>query len=147
MSRIVERASGLAAAVIDGAKATMLTAWPHSEQRREVARLTEEGFAAGEPCEFDFVVSFDESAANTAIQDVRAAGFAASDVTRTAQGFLTVRANVELRALALSWTHARIDRIARRHGGFAEMLGAVRPVTKVGALRAPAGAQGALSSP
>lgn len=147
MARTVERASEMTAAMMDGARATILAAWPRSEQRREIARLVEEGFVSGEPCEFDFVVSFDESAASEAIQDVRAAGFAATDVTRTSQGFLTVRARVELRSLALSWTHARVDRIARRHGGFAEMLGAVRPAAKVGALRAPASAHGALSSP
>ena len=131
-------AAGMAVDCIFSAAAA---AWPRSVTNGEVERLVGEGHAAGKPCDFAFVLALEPDRADATLRDVRAAGFTIDEDGRRGQGYATVRSTVPLRAFHLSMTLARLNRAARRHGGFAEMLGPMPATVSLGRLRDPAAGQ------
>ena len=112
-----------AALVADTVLATFAAAWPRSEVRHEIDRLREEGHLAGEACEMAFSVSFaDAATAADASARVRRAGYAL-DLGALDRGFVTARAQVRLTPWELARSVARLERMARSHGGFVAIIG------------------------
>ena len=111
------------ALVADTVHATLAAAWPRSAVRHEIDRLREEGHLAGEACELAFSVSFADSAtAADASAKVRRAGYAL-DLAGLERGFVTARAQVRLTPWELARSVARLERVARAHGGFVAVIG------------------------
>ena len=123
MLSALDRAAVLAAHVSDTATAAMAAAWPRSAAAQEIARLAENGYTIGSHCEVAFSLSFPEPAAATAaVADVRKAGFV---IGENARGFVTARSALPLRRYDLARATAQLARVARRHGGFATVIGPV----------------------
>jgi hypothetical protein len=118
------RAPALAVGVIDLATAALAAAWPRSAAAREVGRLTEDGYAAGDVCNIDFALALDRpELADMALSAVTLVGFTPLDSTPDGHGFVTVRAPVRLRAYDLVRAASRLNRAVARYGGFAEVIG------------------------
>ena len=118
--------SAAAAIVADTVHATLAAAWPRSAVRNEIDRLREEGHLAGEGCEMAFSVAFPDSAtAGEASALVRRAGYAL-DLAGLERGFVTARRAVRLTPWELARAVARLERVARAHGGFVAIIGPTR---------------------
>ena len=143
MQRAKFGAVNAAAAAVDCIFSAAAAAWPRSVTNGEVERLVGEGHEAGKTCDFAFVLALDPDRADATLRDVRAAGFSIEhdEDGRRAQGYATVRSIVPLHAFHLSLALARLNRVARRHGGFAEMLGPMPATVTLGRLRDPAAGQ------
>jgi len=128
-------AAGMAVDCISSAAAA---AWPRSEANGEVDRLSSDGHEPGAVCDYRFVLALHPDDPEATLRAVRAAGFAVEDEVRQGPGYATVRSAVPLRAFHLSWALARLNRAARRQGGFAEMLGPAPSSVSLGRLRDPA---------
>ena len=123
MMSALDRAAALAANVTDSATAAVSAVWPRSAAAQEITRLAENGYTIGSLGEVAFSLSFPEqSNATLALGDLRRAGYA---IGENARGFVTVRAEMPLRAYHLALTVAQLDRVAGRHGGFATVIGPV----------------------
>lgn len=138
MQRTRVGAVNAAEMAVDCISSAAAAAWPRSVTNGEVERLVEDGLTAGQMCDFAFVLSVDPDDAESTLRDVRAAGFMVEDDAHRGQGYATVRSTLPLRAFHLSWTLARLNRLARRHGGFAEMLGPSPTTVTLGRLHDPA---------
>ena len=138
MQRSRVGAVNAAAMAVDCIASAAAAAWPRSVTNGEVERLVDEGHELGKTCDFAFVLAIDPDAAEAILRDVRAAGFTIDDDDRRGRGYATVRSTLPLRAFHLSWTLARLNRVAKRHGGFAEMLGPAPATVTLGRLRDPA---------
>jgi hypothetical protein len=126
MARMTERVEALAWGAREAGAALLQALWPRSDARREVERLTDEGYAAGTLCDVDFVVAFDTETAEHAIPAVCLAGFAVGDRTHSSRGVVTVRRRVRLRPYDLSRATARLSRAVTPYGGFAAIVGPTR---------------------
>jgi hypothetical protein len=127
MGRLIGRAPALATDAIDIASAALAAAWPRSLAAREVGRLTEDGYTAGEVCNVDFALALDRpELADMALSAAALAGFTPLDRTPDAHGFVTMRAPVRLRAYDLVRAASRLNRAVKRYGGFAEVIGPER---------------------
>jgi hypothetical protein len=124
-----------AAMAVDCIASAAAAAWPRSVVNGEMNRLTGEGHEPGAECAFGFVLALHPDDPDATLRAVRAAGFTVDDGARRGHGFAIVRATLALRAYQLSWTLARLNRIAGRHGGFAEMLGPAPSGVTLGRLR------------
>lgn len=141
MQRAKVGAVNAAELAVDCIVSAAAAAWPRSVTNGEVERLVGEGHEAGEVCDFAFVLALDPDDTDATLRDVRAAGFAIDEDGRRGQGYATVRSTVPLRAFHLALALARLNRVARRHGGFAEMLGPMPATVSLGVLRDPAAGQ------
>lgn len=135
MQRARVGAVNAAEMAVDCITSAAAAAWPRSVMNGEVERLVGEGHEAGKSCDFAFVLAVDPEDADVTLRDVRAAGFTIEEDDRRDRGYATVRSTLPLRAFHLSWTLARLNRVARRHGGFAEMLGPAQAAVTLGRLR------------
>ena len=147
MQRTRVGAVNAAAMAVDCIASAAAAAWPRSVTNGEVERLVGEGHEAGETCDFAFVLALDPDTAEATLRDVRAAGFTIEEDGRRGKGYTTVRSTLPLRAFHLSWALARLNRVARRHGGFAEMLGPVPATVTLGRLRDQAASRGLRTNP
>ena len=75
------------------------------------------------PCEVAFLLSYADGAAQQTAAAARGAGFVVLDVDEQ-RGFVTVASSVRLRTFDLARLTARAERVARRHGGYAALIGA-----------------------
>jgi hypothetical protein len=117
---------GAAARAADFARATLLAAWPKSGASYEVARLVEEGYAKGEPCDLAFSVSLaDPSRASDAAASARVAGYSV-DTSQLSRGFITVQTGVELRTFDIAQAVARLERLMGAYEGFVAVIGPVQ---------------------
>lgn len=112
--------------VVDTASAAYATVWSRSTSAREVARLALDGYAAGAPCEIAWSLFLpDRAAVDRALVEARNHGFSLGERGDGPEGFATIRTTVPLTPFALSRAGARANRLARRHDGFAELIGPV----------------------
>ena len=124
MSQSPTHADTLVAEVADAVSAGLSALWRRSPTAQEVGRLTRDGRAVGQPCEVAFLLSYAEGgAAEQVTGAARGAGFVVLDVDQQ-RGFVTVASSVRLRTFDLARLTARAERVARRHGGYAALIGA-----------------------
>ena len=110
----------------DTASAAYASLWSRSTSAREVSRLGLDGYTAGAPCEIAWSFFLpDRAAVDRALIEARGLGFTAGERGEGPEGFATVRTTIPLTPFALSRAGARANRIARRHDGFAELIGPV----------------------
>jgi hypothetical protein len=129
MTALLDNTSRIATEMADQAVALFAAAWPRSLAAREVARLTEDGYATGSSCELDFSVSFDDpTLVEKAIPQLARAGFTPADRPDTDRGFLVVRTRGCLSPYELARLTSRVERAARQVGGYAELIGPATPV-------------------
>ncbi|HUF28566.1 MAG TPA: hypothetical protein VMM18_16425 [Gemmatimonadaceae bacterium] len=147
MQRVVVGAANVAGMAVDCITSAAAAAWPRSVANGEVERLAGDGHEPGAVCDFGFVLALDPDDPDATLRAVRAAGFTIDYDPRRDRGYATVRSTLPLRAFHLSWTLTRLDRVARRNGGFAEMLGPVSGSVSVGRLRDPAAAGALRTNP
>jgi hypothetical protein len=116
--------------ITDSVGAAFSALWARSAAGQEVARLREAGHKPGERCELAFVFSFGEGEGDAARKSLAEAGFKVADVTSAARGFYTVTVPATLGRYAIARTAARVNRVARRHDGHAEVIGLVGEVAR-----------------
>ena len=127
MDPLRNRVGAVVADVVDRGAALFAAVWPRSMARWEVERLTADGYPAGEPCDVEFSLAFDDGLADVALPAVRHAGFVVDDRAKAERGFVTVRGRVRLRAYDLSRAAARLDRLVAPYGGSAAVIGPSSP--------------------
>lgn len=118
------------AILADSVTATAASLWPRSTASLEANRLIADGYPAKQICDVYFLVSFDSTAPDGALVDMRGAGFAVREQSGALGGFVTVRARVRLAAYELSMAAARLERIAESFDGFSTLIGAARPTNE-----------------
>lgn len=111
--------------ITDSMGAAFAALWARSAAGQEVARLREAGHKAGETCELAFVFSFGEGEGDAARKSLAQAGLEVADASSAERGFYTVTAPATLGRYAIARTAARVNRIARKHDGHAEVIGLV----------------------
>ena len=80
MDPLRNRVGAVVADVADRGAALFAAVWPRSMARWEVERLTADGYPAGEVCDVDFSLAFDDGLADVALPAVRHAGFVVGDI-------------------------------------------------------------------
>jgi hypothetical protein len=110
--------------IVDRGVGALSTLWPRSQTAREVARLVREGYRRGAAHEIEFSITFEDSCAGAALEEVLACGFTLRD-RADAKPCCTVTAPMRLSAYHLHVTTARLQRVLAGHGGFAAVIGPV----------------------
>ena len=113
----------------DSVAATAASLWPWSAASIEARRIAADGYAAGEPADVYYLVSFEDAAPETALAAIRAAGFAVRE-PGALSGFVTVKVRIHIGAYDLTIAGARLDHIAEQFGAFATLIGAARTTTE-----------------
>lgn len=122
MMQVSKDDGSLVARAFDHAGAAWSALWFRSAVKWEVERLADEGIARGTTCDVGFSVACDDEARDAVVRSLRAAGFTVV-ADGDARRFLTVSAPVAVRPYDLALAQARVRRVARRHGGYAELIG------------------------
>jgi hypothetical protein len=117
---------------LDSARDTVfaLTAavWPRSAAALDVKRLVDDGYTVGATYETAFSLDFEETGDGlAAVSQLGASRVIVGDRRDAAAEFITVCVPVVLTPYAVSLAAARVNRIAREHGGFATMIGPLEP--------------------
>lgn len=135
MVRPLNRVTELFARAIDTTTAAISAVWPRSMSAREIARLSLDGHPGGSSCEIAWSLYLpDATTRDQALREARARGFSVLGTSDGPDGFVTVKTPVRLAPFAMSLAGARANRLARRHGGFAELIGPVSaPAVAAGA--------------
>lgn len=128
------RVGAVVADVADTGVALFAAVWPRSMAKFEISRLAADGYTAGQTYDVDFSVALENERADAALPAMREAGFTVGGGARlgdgsrkAADGFVTVRRRVRLRAYDLSREQARLNRLASRFGGWAAVIGPSTP--------------------
>ena len=131
MASVMDYATRLTGPVVDLAHATFAAIWPRSIEAREIERLTLDGCQPDSICDVEFSLSFDDPVTVAALRAVQAAGFAVTDESSTARGFVVVRLRMRMRPWDLSLTTSRLNRLIEPYGGFAAFIGPVETESTV----------------
>ncbi|HET7456505.1 MAG TPA: hypothetical protein VFJ74_02555 [Gemmatimonadaceae bacterium] len=148
------RVGAVVADVADTGVALFAAVWPRSMAKFEISRLAADGYTAGQTYDVDFSVALESELADVALPAMRDAGFTVGGGARlgdgsrkAADGFVTVRRRVRLRAYDLSREQARLNRLASRFGGWAAVIGPSTPPPESSAVSPLADARPAAAAP